>query len=246
MCPAMGGVLGRVFYALVLLAVLGTASWISFSRFVQGKSATLPDLGEKTLEEAQALAGELGLTVEADATKAEFDDRIPAHQVRGQSPNPGTAVKAGQVVRVFLSLGPRTIRVPDLTGQSPRTAVIALRKEGLEPGAQSAVKVAGGAGVLGQGVLPGTVAAPSTPVDVLVNRGASDVAWVMPDLIGRDFEKVRLAFEVRGFRMGGVRKQAYEGAAAGTILRQFPLAGYPVTLRDTLSFVIAGGAEGAP
>lgn len=243
----MGGVLGRVFYALVLLAVLGTASWISFSRFVQGKSATLPDLGGKTLEEAQSLAGEVGLTVEADATKAEFDDRIPAHQVRGQSPNPGTAVKAGQVVRVFLSLGPRTIRVPDLTGQSPRTAVIALRKEGLEPGAQSSVRSAAGVnGVLGQGVLPGTVAAPATRVDVLVNRGPADVAWVMPDLIGRDFEKARLAFEVRGFRMGGVRKQAYEGAAAGTILRQFPLAGYPVTLRDTLSFVVAGGAEGAP
>ena len=57
--------------------------------------------------------------------------------------------------------------------------------------------------------------------------------------IGRDFERVRLAFEARGFRLGGVRAQSYEGAAAGTILRQFPLAGSPVGLRDTLSFVVA-------
>ena len=61
----------------------------------------------------------------------------------------------------------------------------------------------------------------------------------MPDLIGRDFERVRLAFEARGFRLGGVKEQAYEGAAAGTILRQFPLAGSPVGLKDTLSFVVA-------
>ncbi|HEX5855485.1 MAG TPA: PASTA domain-containing protein, partial [Thermoanaerobaculia bacterium] len=62
---------------------------------------------------------------------------------------------------------------------------------------------------------------------------------VMPDLIGRDFERVRTAFEERGFRIGGVKSQAYEGAANGTILRQFPLAGSPVTRRDALSFVIA-------
>ena len=61
----------------------------------------------------------------------------------------------------------------------------------------------------------------------------------MPDLIGRDFERVRLAFEARGFRLGGVKEQSYEGAAAGTILRQFPLAGSPVGLKDTLSFVVA-------
>jgi beta-lactam-binding protein with PASTA domain len=67
----------------------------------------------------------------------------------------------------------------------------------------------------------------------------------MPDLIGRDFERIRLAFEARGFRLGGVRSQTYEGAAAGTILRQFPLAGYPVTRKDTLSFVVAA-REGAP
>ncbi len=61
----------------------------------------------------------------------------------------------------------------------------------------------------------------------------------MPDLIGRDFDRVKAAFEARGFRLGGVKSQLYEGAAAGTILRQFPLPGYPVGYRDTLSFVVA-------
>ncbi|MRR11414.1 PASTA domain-containing protein [bacterium] len=72
-----------------------------------------------------------------------------------------------------------------------------------------------------------------------MNRGPADILYVMPDLIGRDFERVRPAFEARGFRLGGIREQPYEGAAAGTILRQFPLAGAAVGLRDTLSFVIA-------
>jgi beta-lactam-binding protein with PASTA domain len=77
------------------------------------------------------------------------------------------------------------------------------------------------------------------PVDVLLTRGSVETVWVMPDLIGRDFERVRLAFETRGFRIGGVKEQYYEGAAAGTILRQFPLGGYPVSRKDALSFVVA-------
>jgi len=67
----------------------------------------------------------------------------------------------------------------------------------------------------------------------------------MPDLIGRDVERVRTAFEARGFRVGGVRSQAYEGAPAGTILRQFPQAGFPVSRKDVLSFVVAS-TEGSP
>jgi len=65
----------------------------------------------------------------------------------------------------------------------------------------------------------------------------------MPDVIGRDFERVRGAFEARGFRIGGVKGQAYEGPR-----RDHPQAvsagGYPVTRKDAVSFVVSA-AEGA-
>lgn len=240
----MGGVFGRVIYALVLLGVLVAAAWISFSRFVLGKSLSTPDLTGLSFDESVGVAAERGLAVKVDPAQAGFDEKVPIHHVRAQSPAAGSAVKAGQTVRVFLSLGPRTIRVPDLTGLSVRTSALALRREGLAEGSVSAARLETAAGVVAQGAAPGAIRAPEAAVDVLVNRGAPDVAWVMPDLIGRDFDRVRLAFEARGFRLGGVKSQAYEGAAAGTILRQFPQAGFPVTLRDTLSFVVAS-PEGA-
>lgn len=233
-------------YAIILAGVLITSTWISFSRFVLGKSLKVPDLTNLSVEESTALAAERGLHVTVDASREGFDDKVPAHRVLGQSPAPDTAVKAGQTVRVFLSLGPRTIRVPELAGMSPRTAGLALAKVGLREGAVAATRFPLPAGVVAQGAAPGTIAGPDAAVDILVNRGAPEVAWVMPDLIGSDFERVRLAFAARGFRVGGVKSQPYEGAAAGTILRQFPVAGNPVTLRDTLSFVIAAPAESAP
>lgn len=231
---------------MALAGVLVTATWISFSKFVLGKSLRVPDLTSLSLEEAAARAGELGLKAVVDPAQEGFDDRVPAHRVKGQSPAADTAVKAGQTVRLFMSLGPRTIRAPELTGLTTRTAPLALQRAGLTEGVVSAARLPLLPGVVAQGLSPGAIAAPETPVDLLVNRGAPDVAYVMPDLIGRDFERVRLAFEARGFRLGGVKSQAYEGAAAGTILRQFPLAGYPVTLRDTLSFVVAAPERPAP
>jgi eukaryotic-like serine/threonine-protein kinase len=235
----MGGVFGRVLYAMVLAGVLATATWISFTRFVAGKSLKTPSFVNLSPDEAAARAAELGLSVQVDAAQEGFDDAVPAHRVRAQSPAADTAVKTGQTIRLFLSLGPRTVRMPDLTGLPARGATHALSKAGLKEAAVSAARLPGPAGVLAQGVAAGAIAGPDTPVDVLVNRGPADVAWVMPDLIGRDFERVKSAFEERGFRIGGVRSQGYEGAATGTILRQFPLAGAPVTRRDALSFVIA-------
>lgn len=235
----MSGVLARVLYALLLAGILGVAAWISFSRFVLGKAEAVPDLTGKSVDEATALAAERGLRVVVDASQEAFDEDVPARRIRGQSPAPGMAVKAGQDLRVFLSLGPEVVRTPDLTGLTARTAALALARDGLVEGVVSAVRLPGPQGVVAQGVIPGAPTDPDTAVDVLVNRGTADILYVMPDLIGRDFERVRLAFEARGFRLGGVREQSYEGAAAGTILRQFPLAGSPVGLRDTLSFVVA-------
>lgn len=235
----MSGVLARILYALLLAGILGVAAWISFSRFVLGKAEEVPDLTGRSVDEATALAAERGLRVVVDRTQEAFSEEIPAHRIRGQSPAAGMAVKAGQDLRVFLSLGPQIVSAPDLSGLTPRTAGLALARTGLTEGAVSAIRLPGPEGVVAQGVVPGASTDPETPVDILVNRGSPDVLYVMPDLIGRDFERVRLAFEARGFRLGGVREQAYEGAAAGTILRQFPLAGSAVGLRDTLSFVIA-------
>lgn len=235
----MSGVLARILYALLLAGILGVAAWLSFSRFVLGKAEEVPDLTGRSVDEATALAAERGLRIVVDRTQEAFNEEIPAHRIRGQSPAAGMAVKAGQDLRIFLSLGPQVVSAPDLAGLTPRTAALSLARQGLTEGAVSAIRLPGPQGVMAQGVVPGASTDPETPVDILVNRGSPDILYVMPDLIGRDFERVRLAFEARGFRLGGVREQPYEGAAAGTILRQFPLAGSAVGLKDTLSFVIA-------
>src|SRR5512140_2605207 len=150
----MGGIFGRVIYALVLAAVLVAAAWLSFSRFVQGKSLEAPDLAKLSVEEASAAAASRGLRLVVDAGRADFNEEIPQHRIRGQVPVPKTEVKAGQTIHVFLSLGPKTIRVPDLSALTARTAALALSKTGLEEGVVSAARLPG-TGVVAQGIAPG-------------------------------------------------------------------------------------------
>src|SRR5512140_1675044 len=159
----MGGIFGRVIYALVLAAVLVAAAWLSFSRFVQGKSLEAPDLAKLSVEEASAAAASRGLRRVVDAGRADFNEEIPQHRIRGQVPVAKTAVKAGQTIHVFLSLGPKTIRVPELSGMTARTAALDLAKAGLKEGAVAVSRLPG-TGVIAQGVAAGTTAEPDTPV----------------------------------------------------------------------------------
>ena len=68
----------------------------------------------------------------------------------------------------------------------------------------------------------------------------------MPDLVYRDYERVRLYFEQLGFKFGSVKFERYEGVAAGVILRQFPLPGHPLTREDPVSLVVATAGAAPP
>jgi hypothetical protein len=104
----------RACFTLALLSLV-IATWISFSRFVAGKSEKVPNFTNLSVDEATSLAAERELAVSVDVAGG-LRRRVPARRVRAQSPAPDAAVKSGQTVRVFLSLGPRQVRMPDLTG----------------------------------------------------------------------------------------------------------------------------------
>jgi beta-lactam-binding protein with PASTA domain len=93
--------------------------------------------------------------------------------------------------------------------------------------------------VVGQQPSPEETVAPETAVDLLVAAPGSGEIYVMPDVVYRDYAEVRRFFERRGFRLGNIRFESYDGVAEGVILRQYPLAGHPVSRRDAIALVVA-------
>lgn len=87
----------------------------------------VPDLEGLTLASARSRLRELGLR----STVTEVRSSQPAGTVVGQSPGPGTEVRAGSTVLVRVSSGPTTVTVPDVTGLDVASARARLRAVGL-------------------------------------------------------------------------------------------------------------------
>lgn len=233
--------LGLVAYALVILLVFVLAAYTSFSFFVRSGVTTVPALKGLTREEAANQLADHGLALRKVSDQGRYDDEVPSGHVVQQKPDARTLVKRGSGVLIILSLGPQRVAVPALTGRSLQAAQAALSGSGLGMG-----KILG---ALAPGKEPGTVVeqdpdpeanvAPSTPVDVLLAMAVPGDRFVMPDLIYHDYEQVQPYFARKGFRFGTVKYERYEGVAAGSILRQFPLPGHPLSRGDAISLVVA-------
>ena len=236
----MARVLFRIVYGALLAAVFVGAVWFGFRRAIVGRSVTVPELSGKSPEEARRIVRGVGLNLEEQQKRARYDDRIPAGRVLLQQPEAGSLAKPAQVVRVVLSLGPRELRVPDLTGLAPRAAALKLSRESLELGAASWLREPGLAdGIVAQDPEPEIPAGKGEAVRVLTNRGAPESRIVMPDLVGGDAEAARARLEKFGFKVGSARFEAYEGVRPNTVLKQFPPAGYPLSNREVISLTVS-------
>lgn len=240
----MARVLFRIVYGALLAAVFVGAVWFGFRRAIVGRSVAVPELSGKTPEDARRIVHGVGLNLEEQQKRARYDDRIPAGRVLLQQPEAGSLAKPAQIVRVVLSLGPRALRVPDLTGLAPRAAALKLSRESLELGAASWLREPGLAdGIVAQDPEPEIPAGKGEAVRVLTNRGAPESRIVMPDLVGRDAEAARARLEKFGFKVGSARFEAYEGVRPNTVLKQFPPAGYPLSNREVISLTVSRSPE---
>lgn len=228
-------------YAFVLVLVFGLAAYTSFSLFVRSGITIMPSVKGLTREEASTRLADQGLELRQVKEPGRYDDEVPAGHVVQQVPDARTRVKRGSGVSVVLSLGPERVKVPDLTGKRLPEAQADLSGNGLTLGRIAGAVVRGHelATVVAQDPDPDAAVAPSTPVNMLLVMAVPRERYIMPDLIYRDYDQVRPFFERRGFHFGSVRFERYEGVAAGIILRQYPLPGYPVTQEDALSLVVA-------
>lgn len=241
--------LGRAFLVaaysglVVTLAVL--ASYLTFTRFVRSGSIPVPDVVGMERVEAQTLLEEAGLRERHRGSEDRYDEAIPAGHVLQQEPDAGTLVKRNGAVAVILSRGRRLVAVPDLRGRDLQAAVTELAAAGLQPGRRGSVYWSGaepGTVVL-QEPAAGLEADRSSEVHLLVSSSDPAAKYVMPDLVARRAESVRSFFEARGFRIGSVKYEPYEGVEEGVVLRHTPQAGHPLRRRDAITLVVSTAAS---
>jgi serine/threonine-protein kinase len=196
-----------------------------------------PDLRNRTVAEATALLQENGLALAVDES-GRLDPKIPAGRIAQQEPAPGAITRRQRTIRVWVSQGPRITIIPGLTGESERAAQLRLQQDGLSVASLVEVRSSGfPSGIVIAQEPPES--ARGTEVALLVNRGEQSHYYVMPDLIGVAGARAVDLLRTRGFRVTVVGELPYPGVPAGTVLRQFPSAGFQIAAGDPISLEVS-------
>lgn len=227
---------------LLLLAGALVATYVVFAIggmrvALKAREVVVPDLINRTANEATQVAGDLGLAVRLDDVRRP-DPKIAAGRVIAQDPPSGTVSREQRTVRVWLSAGARSATVPALQGESERTAQLRLSQDGLEPPTVSEIRSSSFASdvVIAQDPPPNS---PGSKVSLLVNRAEQSTAYVMPDLIGVNGERAAALLRNQGFRVAVVAATPYPGVAAGIVLRQSPQAGFQIAPGEPISIEVS-------
>ncbi len=229
----------RVLVIMVACAVAAVTFWFALVHTLHMGTLTVPDLSGKSIDEAARTAHDLGLAVDVDEPGVYSADVEPG-LIGSQEPYPGFHVKTGSTITVRLSLGSEKVSLASVAGESVQGAELRLEQLGL--------RLAGTVQVNGQG--PGDIViatdppldeevAPGTDVRLLVNVTPARELWVMPSLVTLPSATVESFLRRAGLRLGQVHRVPYPGIAGGTVLRQYPPSGSPLSRSDIVTLWVS-------
>jgi len=227
---------------LVLLAAALAATYVLFAAAsmrvaLRAREVQVPELSNRTANEATAIATNLGLTLKVDDSRRP-DAKIAAGRVLAQEPAAGSVARRQRTVKVWLSGGQRAAMIPLLIGETERTAQLRLAQDGLALSSVSEIR--------SQTFAPDVIVAQTPPaktaggrVALLINRGERGASYVMPDLIGVNGDRAADILRSRGFRVAVVGSNPYPGVAAGIVIRQSPQAGFQIGPGEPISIEVS-------
>jgi eukaryotic-like serine/threonine-protein kinase len=204
---------------------------------LRAREVVVPTLTGRTVNEASSVLAEAGLNLKVEESRR-FDPKVPTGQILMQEPSAGNRLRRERSVKVWISAGPRSNLVPNLTSESERTAQLRVQQEGLELASMAEIRSADYPtdAVVAQTPPPNTN---GNRVSLLVNRPQRGVTYVMPDLIGVNGDRAADLLRARGFRVAVVGDTPYPGVPAGIVLRQNPQAGFQIAPGEPISIEVS-------
>lgn len=209
----------------LLLAAL-VSGFVAMRFAIRGTVVNIPNVVGMTTGEASHSLQRVGLAMKVLAKKPSPGN--PANVVLVQQPIAGTPVKPDQMVRVILSSGDRKEAVPDVVGSSLRVAQMTLVSSGHALGDVSRIHYGpeNASQIMMQLPTPQESSGLSTTVHVLLNLGAAEDTYVMPELVGRDINDAIRFFDRNGIKIQSVNYRPSSGMGKGIILMQDPERGH--------------------
>jgi len=227
-----------VFLLLVFFVVI---------RFViRGSEVEVPNIvGKSFLEATQILnKSHLGTPIiEGEKYNASFPDGY----VVEQKPKPGTRVKKGREIKVFVSKGAEAGVVPNIIGEMVTDAQPALQSLGLEVGTITKIH---SEDFPQEGIIIAHTPPPQAKVqkgakiNLLVSLGRPVVTYTMPDIAGMYMDEAIELIKQRGLKVGLIEKEfSPDVNEPGIVLDQTPQPGERIRQGTVVNFVVSSISE---
>jgi serine/threonine-protein kinase len=225
--------LAYVALAAAVVLVIGLMTWW----VTNGQYETVPQVGRMTKATARTELRNLGFTVKTG--HGVHSNVVPRGEIIRTDPAIGARAHRGSVVTLIPSLGPVLIRVPSVTGMKLADAKAALRRAGLTPG-----KVTNATSTtipLGVVISTSPVAGRSWPQPRPV-RIVQSAGLPLPNLVGQQQSAAEQQSQQDGFRLNP-EQDTKSDQPAGTITRQSPRPGTPITPGEVVTIRVSAGPQ---
>lgn len=234
----------RAFFRFVLLGLVlilvAMASALTAMRIaIHGREVVVPKLVGLTPAQAERAALQNGLLI--DIENRFYSTDVPEGRVLSQLPPDGTKVRRGWRVRLAVSMGAQHVVIPDLVGDSVRSAELNLRRRGLEPGTLAYAHLPEQAQeqVVAQSPPAAAEGIASPKVNLLFAAPPEESSYVMSNLFGRSLADAVKALQDAQMKTGNVSTVDAPGAASGVVVRQSIPPGQKVTAGSTVDLEVS-------
>ena len=209
---------------------------------VKPDTSLMPDLTEKTVEQAKEILKEYNVTISDDITE-ELSDEYEKGEIIATDPKKGTTIKEGDVVKVTVSKG-KYIVLEDYTGKKEDVAKKALEKLKFEVEIEYEISSKTKGTVIDQSIEKGTKVDPTEKDRKIILTGSKGDYVVLGNYVGMDQNKAKEALTKLGFDV--TIKETSSEQAVGTVVEQSLKEGHKVDPDEkdrTITLTVSSGIK---
>ncbi|CCK79651.1 PASTA domain-containing protein [Desulfobacula toluolica] len=235
----MKSILKYCFIFLLAFSIAGTIGFYSIRLFTQSADEiVLPQLTGKNIIYVLETLTNMGLNAKLYGSR--YDDAVPRYAVISQDPQPGSTIKKGRDIIIYISKGAKENIIPDLRQIPLKQALILLEKNEFKKGHVSftySLKTKNEC-VIAHYPEPFSTALKGSSCDLLISRGINPVAVIMPDITRLRLEKASAVIENLHLDISQIISNVDPHQDWGIILSSTPHAGSHVTANTPITLVV--------
>ena len=232
----------HIFLAILAIVTIVVGTFFIYNYVIGSNSVSAPDVRNKTLEEAKVTIVKAGLEV-GDVTEVASDD-VKEKTVIDSDPKAGKKVKKGSKVDLRVSLGKKTVDMPNFVGMDEETMKKNASKLGFKNITVEKVESNSyeSGKVVSQNIRAGLEIIPKEK-ELIIQVSTGKKKVTMPNLVGEDSTTVESTIASYGFKNVTYREE-YSDKETGTVISQSIRTGSNIVPSDeSLEIVISKGKE---